>query len=78
MPTPISTDNRERKVAILLYGMLRSFQLTAASFHRHVVEPNNADVFYFGPAQSDAPSLVHKGHLDVFGNVKINPKGWID
>jgi hypothetical protein len=66
------------KTAVLLYGMLRTFQLTAASFHRHVVEPNNADVFYFGPAQSDTPSLVHKGHLDVFGNVKINPKGQID
>lgn len=66
------------KVAILLYGMLRTFRITAPSFHRHVVTPNNADVFYFGPAQSDAPSLAHKGHLDLFGNVKLNPKGRID
>ncbi|OQW33024.1 MAG: hypothetical protein A4E19_06665 [Nitrospira sp. SG-bin1] len=63
------------QVAVLLYGMLRTFRVTAPSFLRHVVLPNNADVFYFGPAQSDAPSLVHKGRLDLFGNVKANPKG---
>jgi len=66
------------KVAVLLYGMLRTFRITAPSFHRHVVHPNNADVFYFGPSQSDQPSLAHKGHLDVFGNVKSNPKGKVD
>jgi hypothetical protein len=71
--TPANTASH--KVAVLLYGMLRTFRATAPSFHRHVVEPNRADVFYFGPAQSDAPSVVHKGHLDVFGNVKMNPKG---
>lgn len=71
-------DGTYAKVAVLLYGMLRTFRTTAPSFHRHVVAPNNADVFYFGPAQSDAPSLAHKGHLDVFGNVKVNPKGRID
>ena len=54
------------KVAILLYGMLRTFRITAPSFHRHVVSPNNADVFYFGPAQTDSPTLAHKGHLDLF------------
>lgn len=66
------------KVAILLYGMLRTFRITAPSFHRHVVSPNNADVFYFGPAQTDSPTLAHKGHLDLFGNVKLNPKGNVD
>jgi hypothetical protein len=66
------------KVAVLLYGMLRTFRTTAPSFHRHVVAPNNADVFYFGPSQSDRPSLAHKGQLDVFGNVKSNPKGQVD
>ena len=66
------------KTAVLLYGMLRTFRTTAPSFHRHVVMPNNADVFYFGPTQSDAPSVMHKGQLDVFGNVKMNPKGDLD
>lgn len=73
-----SVSSRSPKVAILLYGMLRTFRTTAPSFHRHVVAPNNADIFYFGPAQSDTPSLAHKGHLDVFGNVKVNPKGQVD
>jgi len=71
-------STREPKVAILLYGMLRSFQLTAASFHRHVVEPNNADVFYFGPAQSDVATKELSGRLDLFGNLKDNPKGRVD
>jgi hypothetical protein len=66
------------KVAILLYGMLRTFRTTAPSFHRHVVSPNNADVFYFGPEASDTPSVAHKGQPDMFGNIKINPKGKVD
>ncbi len=66
------------KVAVLLYGMLRTFRVTAAAFHRHVVEPNNADVFYFGPAESDAATTALSGQLDVFGNLKNNPKGRID
>ena len=66
------------KVAVLLYGMLRSFQLTAQAFHRHVVAPNNADVFFFGPEQSDVPSKAHSGQVDVFGNLKDNPKGRVD
>src|SRR5690349_20322855 len=74
----IPAPGASTKTAVLLYGMLRTFRTTAASFQRHVVAPNNADVFYFGPTQSDAPSLMHKGQLDVFGNVKMNPKGDLD
>lgn len=66
------------KTAVLLYGMLRTFQLTAPSFHRHVVEPNNADVFYFGPARSDVATKELSGRLDLFGNLKDNPKGRVD
>jgi len=69
---------RPPKVAVLLYGMLRSFQVTAPSFHRHVVEPNNADVFYFGPADSDLAPTSLTGRLDMFGNLKDNPKGFVD
>ena len=78
MSTSISTDTRTPKVAVLLYGMLRSFRLTAASFHRHVVEPNNADVFYFGPVQSDVATKELSGRLDLFGNLKDNPKSRVD
>jgi hypothetical protein len=73
MPT-----DRAQKVAVLLYGMLRSFQVTAASFHRHVVQPNDADVFYFGPADSDSAPTSLSGHVDIFGNLKNNPKGRVD
>lgn len=66
------------KTAVLLYGMLRSFKITARSFYRHVVAPNDADVFYFGPAQSDVANTSHSGRLDVFGNLKENPKGRVD
>ena len=67
-----------RKVAVLLYGMLRTFEVTAHSFHRHIVAPNDADVFYFGPHHSDVPTTRHNGHLDWFGNLKNNPKGLVD
>jgi hypothetical protein len=76
MTTP--STSTAPKAAVLLYGMLRSFRLTAASFHRHVVEPNNADVFYFGPAASDVAPTSLSGRLDVFGNLKDNPKGRVD
>jgi hypothetical protein len=69
---------RPQKVAVLLYGMLRTFQVTAASFHRHVVQPNEADVFYFGPAESDVAPTSLTGRVDVFGNLKDNPKGLVD
>lgn len=71
-------NEHPQKVAVLLYGMLRSFQVTAGSFHRHVVEPNNADVFYFGPAESDAAPTSLSGKVDMFGNLKDNPKGQVD
>ena len=74
----VLSKERPQKVAVLLYGMLRSFQVTAASFHRHVVQPNNADVFYFGPAESDAAPTSLSGRLDMFGNLKDNPKGRVD
>jgi hypothetical protein len=71
-------NDRPQKVAVLLYGMLRSFHVTAPSFHRHVVQPNNADVFYFGPAESDVAPMSLSGRVDMFGNLKDNPKGQVD
>jgi hypothetical protein len=58
--------------------MLRTFQVTAGAFHRHVVQPNEADVFYFGPAESDVAPTSLTGRVDVFGNLKDNPKGLVD
>jgi hypothetical protein len=35
-------------------------------------------VFYFGPADSDAAPTSLSGRLDMFGNLKDNPKGLVD
>ncbi len=78
MSADYPTGRRQQKVAVLLYGMLRSFQTTAPSFHRHVVQPNDADVFYYGPAESDTAPASLSGRLDIFGNLKDNPKGLVD
>lgn len=66
------------RAAVLLYGLLRTFQTTAPSLLRHVVVPNDADLFYFGPEGSDNPTAAHDGVLDVFGNFKFNPKRQLD
>jgi hypothetical protein len=66
------------KVAVLLYGVLRTFEVTAPSLLRHVVEPNDADIFYFGPQGSDNPTAAHEGTKDLFGSFTFNPKGGLD
>lgn len=68
---------KQTRTAILLYGMLREYEACAPSFHRHVVAPNQADIFYFGPAQTDQPTTQHKGKHDIFGNVVENPKSQV-
>lgn len=78
MMPPTTPARPSPKVAVLLYGMLRSFRETAAAFHRHVIEPNNADMFYFGPGESDVATKALSGTLDAFGNLKNNPKGRVD
>ena len=35
------------KTAVLLYGFLRTFEITAASLLKNIVKPNNADIFVF-------------------------------
>ena len=50
-----------KKTAILLYGMLREFQVCAPAFLRHVVQPKEAGLFFFGPDQTDSPTVAHKG-----------------
>lgn len=66
--------HREDKVAVLLYGFLRTAEMTHESILKHVIIPNNADVFFFGPDFTDMPKLIHKGILDRSGFVKVNPK----
>lgn len=64
----------ELRTAVLLYGFLRTADITHKSLIDNVVTPNNADVFYFGPDSTDSPTSIHKGILDGTGFLKINPK----
>lgn len=64
----------ENKTAVLLYGFLRTAEVTSQSLMKNIVESCNADIFYFGPNSSDNPKSIHKGILDSAGFVKINPK----
>lgn len=64
----------ELRTAVLLYGFLRTAEITSKSLLDNVVDANNADIFYFGPDSSDKPTSIHKGILDGSGFVKINPK----
>jgi hypothetical protein len=70
----MTTQTAPQRVAILLYGYLRTIDVTAASLIKHVAAPLNADIFYFGPSETDKPGLQHKGVLDCFGAIKDNPK----
>ncbi|WP_394564641.1 hypothetical protein C1N58_04810 [Pantoea sp. SGAir0180] len=66
--------DKDQKVAVLLYGFLRTAEITAGSLLNNIVVPNNADIFYFGPDSSDSPLKIHQGILDKTGFLKINPK----
>lgn len=74
-PEHTSPNLGKGRVAVLLYGLLREYRLTAPAFLRHVANPNDADIFYFGPEQTDTPDHSHFGKLDAFGAFIDNPKG---
>ncbi len=64
------------RVAVLLYGLLREYKRTANSLLRHVVEPNDASIFYFGPKETDIVTRDHdRGERDEHGFFLSNPKG---
>ena len=71
----VGRGGRPKRVAVLLYGLLREYQTTAGSLFRHVVEPHDASIFYFGPRYSDNPTRKHGGELDEQGFFAYNPKG---
>lgn len=62
------------RTAILLYGLLREFKTCAPSFLRHAVEPNDADVFYFGPSHTDKPGTNFQPKVSIRGDIVANPK----
>lgn len=67
-------SGKEYKTAILLFGHFRTGEITSGSLLRHVVKPNDADIFYFGPRYTDKPNRTHDGILDSLGYIKNNPK----
>lgn len=69
----MSSPEKE-KIAVLLFGFLRTAEITAGSLLNNIVIPNNADIFYYGPDASDNPGQIHQGILDKSGFIKINPK----
>lgn len=66
--------NPTPKTAVLLFGFLRTAEVTSKSLLDNVASTTDADIFYFGPDASDNPSSIHKGILDGSGFMKVNPK----
>lgn len=73
-----NTSRTKPRVAVLLYGLLREYRATAPSLLRHVVHPNSACVFYFGPAETDAPTNAYFGRHDERGFLMHNPKAIVE
>ncbi len=67
------SPTKKDKVAVLLYGYLRTFEQTAPSLFKHIIVPHDADIFYFGPQETDKPSLQHGRVVGAF-----NPKNYTD
>lgn len=67
--------SEQKRVAVLLYGLLRDYTKTAGSMLGKVVAPNNASLFYYGPAQTDRPVRGSLGTFDEHGFFLSNPKG---
>lgn len=62
------------KSAVLFYGMIRNFSSCAHSLKKHLISPNHADVYFFGPSYTDKPSNSHYGEFDEKGFLIKNPK----
>lgn len=67
-------DLKNTKVAIIFYGMIRNYCLPSKSIKKHIIKPNNGDVYYFGPSYTDRPSNSHYGKFDKDGFLMENPK----
>ena len=62
-----------KKVAVCMYGQLRTYNITSKSLIRHVLEVNNADLFFYGPEEVGV-SIVEPDKDPTqakFGNLKL-------
>lgn len=61
--------------AVLIYGFVRDYDQTINSFRNAILEPNNADLFFFGPDYTDFPDKNFGiGTRDASGFFLDNPK----
>ncbi|MGX3014159.1 hypothetical protein ACWIVY_09780 [Ursidibacter sp. B-7004-1] len=51
------------KVAVCMYGLMRTFEKTASSLKKHVLEPNKADLYVFSP-QKIGKSII-PNNIDI-------------
>jgi hypothetical protein len=65
------------RVAVLLYGYLRTYETTCTSFFKHVADYLDADIFYFGQEQTDRPTPFNL-ILDKHGFIKENLKNQME
>lgn len=70
--------SRTQRNAVLFYGMIRNFEVPSKTLHKHIIAPNEADTFYFGPSYTDKPSNSHYGKFDHDGFMVENPKALPD
>lgn len=81
MPSPLSfaenspKNKKNPRVAVLLYGMVRDYDKCANSLKKALLKPNDADMFFFGPAVTDYPDKNFSlGLRDGEGFIVKNPK----
>lgn len=58
-----------KKTAVVLYGFLRTYEKTAFSLIKHIIHPNNADLFIFAPNRS---GVINDSWYEE--NAKLNNK----
>ena len=53
-------------IAICMYGFLRTFELTANSLVKHVLQVNNADLFIFAPKEKGISMVPCAGDVNTY------------
>lgn len=54
------------KVAVCMYGLLRTYKETSSSLLKNVLEVNNADLFIFSPNKSGKLSIPHNIDINLY------------
>ncbi|GCE80523.1 hypothetical protein LV478_04440 [Komagataeibacter oboediens] len=71
----VKESKKEARVAVLMYGFLRDYAKTAASFKKVILASQECSLFFFGPDYTDAPDKnFGVGRRDDAGFFIDNPK----